>query len=77
MNGEAPELVSHDFALSRMETCAQSDTKRGSGFAYGAGASNRPRGPVERAKEPITRGVDLAAPEAGKLASDAALMGLQ
>src|SRR5215467_13149047 len=35
MDSEAPELVSHDFALSSVEARAQPDAERGSGVAYG------------------------------------------
>jgi hypothetical protein len=76
MDSEAPELVSHDFALSSVEARAQPDAERGSGVAYGACATHRTRGPVERTEEPVTRRVDLTAPKACKFAADARLLGL-
>src|SRR5215510_11322936 len=60
MHRNANNIVSDEFALAGMQTATDLQLERAHRIANCAGATHGPRRPVERSKETIACGVDLA-----------------
>src|SRR6266496_2083359 len=66
VDGDASDLAVNDIALAGVDPGADLDSKWPYRIDNCPGAADRPRWPIERSEEPITRGVHFLPPVAGQ-----------
>src|SRR5262245_25806837 len=74
MDRDPADLLAHDLALAGVEAGPDFEPQRSDAVRYGAGATNGARWAIESRQEPVASGVDLATPEADKLAAHQAVV---
>jgi len=77
VNGDPPELVADDLALTGVYPDAEVDPDLARGSHHRLRALDRHRGGVEGREEPITCGIDLSTTEAVQLGSHARVVHLE
>ena len=77
VDGDAPELVAHDFALAGMQAGSHLDPERVDIVRNGAGTADGASGPVECRQKPVACGVNFTATEGVKFATNQGVMDIK